>query len=236
MEARHFAGLETLLARLGRTPADIRTVLLTHAHPDHTGLAERLRRAGAEIWIQERDAASLGDGPRSAVRHAKPERSPLPYLLRRPVALGTPPHLARGGAFTAPAVGTAHDFGAAGLPATLPGGPRAVPVPGHTPGSTAYLSRNAGSSSRATRWSRTTASPVAPGRRSSRAGSPTTAPPPSPRWNRSPVRPGHLSCPGTAPPSRRGRAPPWSGRGRRGGTECGRGGRCEGPAAIVTPW
>ncbi|WP_446042296.1 MBL fold metallo-hydrolase [Streptomyces sp. SID1121] len=136
---RHFDGLRAVLDRLDRTPEDIRAVLLTHAHPDHTGLAERLRRAGAEIWIQEKDAAALGDGPRGGMRHAKPERSLLPYLLRRPAALGAPLHLARGGAFTAPAVEKAHSFGAAGLPGTLPGGPQAVPVPGHTPGSTAYL-------------------------------------------------------------------------------------------------
>ncbi|HWG26004.1 MBL fold metallo-hydrolase [Actinospica sp.] len=135
----HFGLLQERVARLGYSLTDIRAVLLTHGHLDHTGLAERLRaEAGAEIWIHREDAPILADGPRSAMRHAKPERSMLPYLLRRPAAIRTPLHMARSGAFTAPKV---QEFSV--LPGeqpldTVPGRPQPVLVPGHTSGSVAY--------------------------------------------------------------------------------------------------
>ncbi|MFF5289341.1 MBL fold metallo-hydrolase [Paractinoplanes globisporus] len=131
--------LRALLSGLGRSPADIRAVLLTHGHLDHTGLAHALQEAGADIWIHERDAAILRDGPLSANRHAKPARSMLPYLLRRPSAIALPLRLARAGAFTAPAVRNAKVFDDDRVLDDVPGAPRAVMVPGHTPGSTAYL-------------------------------------------------------------------------------------------------
>ncbi|MFE2068501.1 MBL fold metallo-hydrolase [Streptomyces sp. NPDC059467] len=135
----HLEQLGGLLDDLGHSVADIRAVLLTHGHLDHTGLAHTLQRAGAAVWIHERDAAILRDGPRSVNRHAKPERSMLPYLLRRPSALALPLRLARSGAFTSPAVQGARVFGADRVLKEVPGAPRAVVLRGHTPGSTAYL-------------------------------------------------------------------------------------------------
>ncbi|ROR46930.1 MBL fold metallo-hydrolase [Kitasatospora cineracea] len=135
----HLKQLREHLADSGRSLTDIRAVLLTHGHPDHTGLAHTLQQAGADIWIHGSDAAILHDGPRSALRHAKPERSALPYLLRRPTALATPLHLARTGAFTAPATPGVRAFDTDRQLDEVPGKPRAVPLPGHTPGSTGYL-------------------------------------------------------------------------------------------------
>lgn len=86
----HREQLSGLLADLGRSLADVRAVLLTHGHLDHTGLAHTLQQAGADIWVQQQDAAILHDGPRSSSRHSKPERSMLPYLLRRPSTLALP--------------------------------------------------------------------------------------------------------------------------------------------------
>jgi glyoxylase-like metal-dependent hydrolase (beta-lactamase superfamily II) len=135
----HREQLRGLLAELGRAPADIRAVLLTHGHPDHTGLARSLQDAGADIWVHQQDAAILHDGPRSASRHSKSERSMLPYLLRRPSTLVLPFHVARAGGFTAPAVPTTRDFTADQVFEDLPGAPQAVALPGHTAGSTAYF-------------------------------------------------------------------------------------------------
>ena len=134
----NLAQLRGLLAGLGAALADVRAVLLTHGHLDHTGLAHTLQEAGASIWVHERDAAILRDGPRSVNRHAKAERSMLPYLLRRPAAVALPLQLARGGAFTAPSVPNPRVFDGDGVLTDVPGAPRAVALPGHTPGSTAY--------------------------------------------------------------------------------------------------
>ena len=131
--------LRGLLTGLGRSLADIRAVLLTHGHLDHTGLAHTLQEAGAAIWINGPDDAILRDGPRSVNRYAKPERSMLPYLLRKPSAFAGPFQLARAGAFTAPAVQNARVFDADQVLKDVPGAPQAVVLPGHTPGSAAYV-------------------------------------------------------------------------------------------------
>jgi glyoxylase-like metal-dependent hydrolase (beta-lactamase superfamily II) len=133
----HYSQLASLLTWLGRTPADVSAVLLTHAHPDHLGLAARLQASGTEIWVHQADQAALAD-PRHATRYAKPERALLPYLLRRPAALALPLHLARAGAFTTDPVARPRVFTGRGVLTDVPGRPEAIPVPGHTPGSTAF--------------------------------------------------------------------------------------------------
>lgn len=134
----HRKGLERFLAASGRSVADVRAVLLTHAHPDHTGLLAPLRKAGAEIWVHEKDAPILRDGPRSAMRHAKPQRSMLGYLARRPSAAGTPLHMGLKGGFTAPAVSGARTFAGPGTLDSVPGRPEVVALPGHTGGSVGF--------------------------------------------------------------------------------------------------
>src|SRR6266540_2531011 len=83
------------LPTLGRALDDLEAVLITHAHSDHTGFAERARTtAHAPVWIHQADAA--------VAKGATPARND----------------------------GKALD---------LPGRPRAVHAPGHTPGSAALL-------------------------------------------------------------------------------------------------
>ncbi|HEY2791505.1 MAG TPA: MBL fold metallo-hydrolase [Micromonosporaceae bacterium] len=135
----HFGQLESYLAASGRSVSDITSVLITHGHPDHIGLAARLHAAGATVWVHERDAIILTDGPRSSLRHVKPERSMIRYLLRRPAAIATPLHIARNGGFTAPKVTDVRTFRADERLEAVPGRPRAVMLPGHTPGSAGYL-------------------------------------------------------------------------------------------------
>ncbi len=133
----HYGQLTALLTRIGRSVRDIRAVILTHAHLDHVGLAERIRReAGAEVWVHALDAPALAD-PRRPAADAGPEGRLSRYLLRRPSALGVPLHLARAGAFRTPAVGAASTF-RGGTALDLPGRPRVIEVPGHTPGSVAF--------------------------------------------------------------------------------------------------
>ncbi|MCM3882655.1 MBL fold metallo-hydrolase [Frankia sp. R82] len=55
-----FAALEAGLATIGTSPAEVRGILVTHAHPDHYGLAHRVRAAsGAWIALHRLEAAAL---------------------------------------------------------------------------------------------------------------------------------------------------------------------------------
>jgi glyoxylase-like metal-dependent hydrolase (beta-lactamase superfamily II) len=135
----HLAQLDAHLESAGRSLHDIRAVLLTHAHPDHTGVAAAARRAGADVWVHQHDAAALAGGPRAAMRPARPERPLSAYLVRRPASLRTLAHIARLGGFTAsPVTGPRTVDGDREL-ADVPGHPRTITLPGHTPGSVGYL-------------------------------------------------------------------------------------------------
>jgi glyoxylase-like metal-dependent hydrolase (beta-lactamase superfamily II) len=68
---------------------------------------------------------------------AKPESGLGGYLLRHPTAVRVPLHLARSGAFRTPAIKEASDFDDDTI-LDVPGRPRVVAVPGHTPGSVAF--------------------------------------------------------------------------------------------------
>ena len=135
----HLPQLQSQLEGAGRSLGDIRAVLLTHAHPDHTGAVAAARRAGADVWVHERDAAALAGGARAANRLAKPERPLLPYLIRRPATLRTIAHAARLGAITGSKVTDPRTMNGDQLLTDVPGHPRVITLPGHTPGSVGYL-------------------------------------------------------------------------------------------------
>jgi glyoxylase-like metal-dependent hydrolase (beta-lactamase superfamily II) len=116
------------LAAMGRTLADVRAIVLTHGHDDHTGYAERARKErGWPVSVHELDAAlARGEVPNPA-RGGGPMR-PLPilrfgwWMLRH----GARPHH----------LGAVATFGD-GATLDVPGSPRVTLVPGHTPGSAA---------------------------------------------------------------------------------------------------
>jgi len=63
---------------LGRGLEDLEAVLLTHAHADHTGSAERARTtAGTRVWVQSKDAPASKGGKR-----APNDGRMSPYLVR----------------------------------------------------------------------------------------------------------------------------------------------------------
>jgi glyoxylase-like metal-dependent hydrolase (beta-lactamase superfamily II) len=135
----HLPQLRSYLEGAGRSLDDIRAVLLTHAHPDHTGVAAAARHAGADVWVHERDAAALAGGARAANRLSKPESSLLPYLIRRPAILRAIVYTGRMGGFTGSKVTDPRTIDSDRPLADVPGRPRVVTLPGHTPGSVGYL-------------------------------------------------------------------------------------------------
>jgi glyoxylase-like metal-dependent hydrolase (beta-lactamase superfamily II) len=104
------------LAAIGAAPADVRRVVVTHAHPDHVGgLAALVALTGCEVLAHERESVYLRDG-----------RSP---------------RTRRGRARGFPKVTVTTEFRHGDL---LPGGLRAVHTPGHSPGHTALLHEETG--------------------------------------------------------------------------------------------
>ena len=133
----HYGQLTALLASIGRSVRDVRALLLTHAHLDHVGLAGRLvSEAGTAVWAHALDLPALAN-PLKPAPGAEPERSLGRYLLRRPSTLRLPLHIVRSGALRTPAVTSAQPFPDSPT-LDIPGRPRMVEVPGHTPGSVAF--------------------------------------------------------------------------------------------------
>lgn len=66
----NWSGVTALLETLDASPADVRSITSTHLHPDHIGLAARLREAsGAPLQLHETEAAAIGS-PFQAPAHA----------------------------------------------------------------------------------------------------------------------------------------------------------------------
>ena len=124
----YWRDLPTELAAMGRSLADVRAVVLTHAHPDHIGFAERIRRErGVPIRVHELDAMLARGKARAGGGLGGSSLGPLlafaVWALRHGMAR-IPPIVE---------VGTFAD----GTTLDVPGAPRVIHVPGHTPGSAA---------------------------------------------------------------------------------------------------
>jgi len=131
-----WSDLKALLAELGRPLQDLRAVVLTHAHIDHTGFADQARReAGATVWVPERDAELVS----SPMKIAKSERNPVLYLLRYGPARYLYWQALKNGAIRGKVVREFRTFGPDAVLDEVPGRPRAVGTPGHTFGHTSLL-------------------------------------------------------------------------------------------------
>lgn len=124
----HLSDLRAELATLGRPLSDIAGIVLTHGDSDHLGFAERLRREyGMPVFVHAADAerARGGDKPKTPMGAARigPMLGFFAYALRK---RGWPTRYLRD--VVEVADGDVLD---------LPGSPRVIGMPGHSPGSIA---------------------------------------------------------------------------------------------------
>jgi glyoxylase-like metal-dependent hydrolase (beta-lactamase superfamily II) len=124
-----YRDLAAELASMGRSIQDVRALVLTHGHSDHVGFAERIRvDRGIPVSVHEADAAlARGEVPNPAKGFGQTKAAPLIGFLWF--------SLIRGGLRTQH-VGEVTVFGD-GATLDVPGSPRVILTPGHTPGSAA---------------------------------------------------------------------------------------------------
>lgn len=125
----YWGALPAELAAMGRTLDDVRAVVLTHAHSDHIGFAERIRRErGVPIRIHEDDAAlARGEVKNTGQQTGGIRFGPMLAFLWFAV---------RNGMLRIPPIAEVATFGD-GSTLDVPGAPRVIALPGHSPGSAA---------------------------------------------------------------------------------------------------
>jgi glyoxylase-like metal-dependent hydrolase (beta-lactamase superfamily II) len=125
-----WASLQDALRRLGRRPDELRALVLTHAHFDHVGFAERARRElGIPVYVHEDDAPLT----RHPWRYDH-ERPRSVYFVTQVPALPIVATFVRHRAFWPPPIQEIVRFGDDGGALPVPGAPRVVRTPGHTIG------------------------------------------------------------------------------------------------------
>lgn len=189
---------DAALATLGRRKDDVRAIVLTHAHFDHIGFAERARHElHVPVWCHENDVPLT----RRPMQYGH-ERPRSLYLLR-PKALPPIAAFAKARAFFPRPIAHVERCSDGTLP--VPGSPHVVFTPGHTLGhcSLHFPERDALIAGDAVvTFNRTSAST---GRRSSpgrRPPTPSERSARSTRWPRPARRPssaGTARCGATAP-------------------------------------
>ncbi len=129
--------VEQALTRIGRSPANVTAIVLTHGHPDHLGAAERARDAcGAPVYAHR---AELGRATGKA-KGASPFAL-VPSLvptLWRPSAVGFVLHATARGFMTPTWVSDVTPFDT-GQRLDVPGRLKVIATPGHTEGHVSLL-------------------------------------------------------------------------------------------------
>ena len=127
----HFGVFAKGLRSLGREITDVDAVILTHAHADHMGFADRVSRAAkAQVWIHREDVAAA----RRVLQ--------LPWFALlsngwRPFVASTLTKAIYNRVFSSAHVSDPKPF-SDGDVLDVPGRPQVMHVPGHTPGSVGF--------------------------------------------------------------------------------------------------
>jgi glyoxylase-like metal-dependent hydrolase (beta-lactamase superfamily II) len=128
----HYRTFLAGIRSLGHELKDLEAILLTHAHADHTGFAERLRReTGAPVFIHRADRGAIG----------RVLQLPWWGLLSnawRPYTRSMLGHAIGAGVFTIPSIAEARTFDDSDV-LDVPGRPRVIHTPGHTPGEVSFF-------------------------------------------------------------------------------------------------
>jgi glyoxylase-like metal-dependent hydrolase (beta-lactamase superfamily II) len=127
----HYRDLTAELTAMGRTLGDIRGVILTHGDSDHVGFAERLRREqGVPVYVHSADADRARGGPKPKTPFGSMKIGPLAGFFW---------YSSRKGGLRTTYVKEVVEVGD-GQILDLPGAPRIIAMPGHSPGSVAVHS------------------------------------------------------------------------------------------------
>ena len=123
--------LHAALAELGHEPEDIEALVLTHAHFDHIGFAERARtELGLPVLVHENDVPLA----RKPMQYSH-ERARSRYALTKPAAFPYVVGFLKARAFWPRPVRELQRFSGGTL--DVPGSPKVVFTPGHTLGHSA---------------------------------------------------------------------------------------------------
>jgi glyoxylase-like metal-dependent hydrolase (beta-lactamase superfamily II) len=121
--------LDGALRQIGRAIEDVEAIVLTHAHIDHIGFSKVLQdERGTPVYAHELEVpqATTGKPPET-------EGSYLTAMLRHSTARRVVFHIARNGGARPPKLARVQTF-SDGEQLDLPGRPRVVFTPGHSPG------------------------------------------------------------------------------------------------------